>query len=84
MDVQIVEEESEKVVVLMQYNGGGCDSASKSLRDIEVLNHSVCKWLDDQEDNAHSVLEQMFIQQAYIKIIYHEMLHKKSASRPLL
>jgi hypothetical protein len=37
MDVQIVAEESEHVAVLMEYNGGNCDRASKSLRDIEAL-----------------------------------------------
>jgi len=52
MDLQIVAEESEHVSVFMEYNGSNYDWASKSLRDIEALNHSACKWLDEQGYNG--------------------------------
>jgi hypothetical protein len=55
MDMQIAAEESEQVAVLMEYNGGNFDCASKNWRDIEALNQSACKWLEEQTYNGRSL-----------------------------
>ncbi len=75
------EEKTDQGAVLMQYSWVEYVWASKSLRDIEALNHLAWKWLEDSKSKIaeHSGSGKMFTQQAYIKIMYKVMLHQKSA-----
>jgi hypothetical protein len=38
----------------MEYNCSNYDWASKSLRDIEALNHSACNWIEEQGYNSRA------------------------------
>ncbi len=54
MNLHIFAEESKQVAVLMECYGGNFDWASKNFRDIEALNHSACKWLEEQGYNGRA------------------------------
>jgi hypothetical protein len=45
---QVADNEGTQETVLLQYQSEEYDWTSKTLQDLETLNHASCKWLDEQ------------------------------------